>query len=387
VSLKLVEHILSLLNRGVCPLIPEQGSVGASGDLAPLSHLALVLIGEGRARYKGKEMSGAKALERARLKPIVLGPREGLALINGTQFMTAIGVLTLLEAERLSEIADLAGAMTVEAMKGTAAAFSLEIQRARPHPGQIASAKRILAYLEPSRQKSEIALSHENCGKVQDPYSLRCMPQVHGASRDVFAFVRGVLEREVNSVTDNPLIFPAERKIISGGNFHGQYVSIAMDMLAIGAAELASISEQRIEKLVNPAMSGLPQHLTQKGGLNSGFMMVQVSAASIVSENKTLCHPASVDSIATNVDKEDHVSMGAWAACKASRVVANSRRVLAMELLAAAQGIDLLRPLKSSVELEKAHQKIRALSARMDDDRSLHDDIHRVESWILVSGR
>lgn len=382
VSLGLVRQIIALLNRGVCPLVPEQGSVGASGDLAPLSHLALVLIGEGRARVKGRELSGAQALRAAGLKPIRLGPKEGLALINGTQFMTAIGVLSLLEAEHLCDLADVVGAMTVEALRGTETAFEPEIHALRPHPGQIHTAKRIRRILLSGGGKSEIAKSHENCGKVQDPYSVRCMPQVHGASRDSLTFVRQVLEREINSVTDNPLVFPDKNKILSGGNFHGQIVSIAMDLMSIAIAEIASISEQRIEKLVNPAISELPAFLTAQGGLNSGFMIIQVAAAAIVSENKTLCHPASVDSIPTSADKEDHVSMGAWAARKASRVVVNARRVLSMELLSAAQGLEFLRPLRSSKMVEDLHRKIRMRVAKADVDRSYHDDLVYLEKLI-----
>jgi len=381
VSLGLVQQILSVLNNGICPIIPEQGSVGASGDLAPLSHLALVLIGEGRARVKGKEMTGAQALKAAGIKPIRLGPKEGLALINGTQFMTAIGTLTLLEAEHLCDVADTAGAMTIEALRGTEIAFEPEIHEVRPHPGQIRVAANMRSLLL-SGGKSQIAKSHEGCGKVQDPYSLRCIPQVHGASRDTLAFVRQVLEREINSVTDNPLVFPQSKKILSGGNFHGQIVAIAMDTLSIAVAELASISEQRIEKLINPALSDLPAFLTKQGGLNSGFMIVQVAAASIVSENKTLCHPASVDSIPTSADKEDHVSMGAWAARKAARVVTNARRVLAMELIAGAQGIDLLRPLRSSRAIEKVHTLIRKRVARLDQDRTFHEDFTSIEDLI-----
>lgn len=382
VSLKLVQQILALLNRGICPLVPEQGSVGASGDLAPLSHLALVLIGEGRARVKGRIMSGAQALKAAGLKPIRLGPKEGLALINGTQFMTAIGTLALLEAEHLCDVADVSGAMSVEAMRGTETAFEPEIHEVRPHPGQIRVAKRIRGILLSGGGKSQIAKSHENCGKVQDPYSLRCMPQVHGASRDALAFVRQVLEREVNSVTDNPLVFPDKKLILSGGNFHGQIVAIAMDVLSIAMAEIASISEQRIEKLVNPAISDLPAFLTPHGGLNSGFMIVQVAAASIVSENKTLCHPASVDSIPTSADKEDHVSMGAWGARKAARVVTNARRVLAMELLSAAQGLEFVRPLRSSKTIEKLHQIIRKKVPRADTDRCFHEDMVYLEGLL-----
>jgi histidine ammonia-lyase len=382
VRLELVERILQLLNRDVCPLIPQQGSVGASGDLAPLSHLALVLIGEGRARVKGREMTGAQALRAAGLKPLRLAAKEGLALINGTQFMTAIGALALLEAEHLCDVADAAGAMTLEALRGTESAFEPEIHAARPHPGQVQVARNIRALLLSGGGKSEIALSHEGCGKVQDPYSLRCIPQVHGASRDALAWVRQVLEREINSVTDNPLVFPAQGKILSGGNFHGQVVAIAMDLLSIAAAELASISEQRLEKLVNPAISDLPAFLTRQGGLNSGFMIVQVAAASIVSENKTLCHPASVDSIPTSADKEDHVSMGAWAARKAQRVVVNSRRVLGMELLAGAQGIDLLRPLRSSEAVERIHRMIRKRVPVLEVDRAFHEDFEQMETLI-----
>jgi len=379
VSLKLVQHILDVLNAGIIPCVPEQGSVGASGDLAPLSHLALVLIGEGRARYKGREMKGADALAIAKLHPIRLGPKEGLALINGTQFMTSIGVLTLLAAEHLCDVADLAGAMTIEALRGTDTAFTAEIHQARPHPGQIYTAKRMRAFLG-NGKKSQIAKSHEGCGKVQDPYSLRCIPQVHGASRDSLTHVRQVMEREINSVTDNPLIFPAQKKILSGGNFHGQVVAIALDLMAIAVAEIASISEQRLEKLVNPAISELPAFLTRESGLNSGFMIVQVAAASIVSENKTLCHPASVDTIPTSADKEDHVSMGAWAARKCAQVLTNSRRVLAMELLASAQGLDLLRPMKGSGPVEKIHRKIRKKVARLDQDRSFHEDLVYLEN-------
>jgi histidine ammonia-lyase len=382
VSVELIQQIIELLNKGICPLIPEQGSVGASGDLAPLAHLALVLIGEGKARVRGKEVSGAEALRLAGLKPIRLGPKEGLALINGTQFMTAIGVLTLLEAEYLADLADRAGAMTIEALRGSTAAFEPEIHEVRPHPGQILVAQRMRNILAPQGKKSEIARSHASCGKIQDPYSLRCIPQVHGASRDVLQFVRGVLEREVNAVTDNPLVFPEARKILSGGNFHGQIVAIAMDALSIAMAEIASISEQRIEKLINPAISDLPAFLIKEGGINSGFMIVQVAAASIVSENKTLCHPASVDTIPTSADKEDHVSMGAWAARKAVRVVTNCRRVLAMELLCGAQGIDLLRPLRSSSEIEKLHKVIRTKTARVDADRFIHEEMKEIEAMI-----
>ncbi len=382
VTLELVEQILRLLNRGVHPVIPVQGSVGASGDLAPLSHLALVLIGEGRATYKGRTLGGQAALEAAGIEPIRLGAKEGLALINGTQFMAALGTLALLEAEHLADVADLTGAMTLEALRGTVTAFEPEIHQVRPHPGQAQVAARIRRFIAPGGRPSGIARSHAGCGKVQDPYSLRCIPQVHGASRDTLAFVRQVLEREINSVTDNPLVFPDQGKVLSGGNFHGQIVAIAMDALSISVAELASISEQRIEKLINPAISELPAFLVKEGGLNSGFMIVQVAAAAIVSENKTLCHPAVVDSIPTSADKEDHVSMGAWAARKALQVLRNSRRVLAMECLAAAQGIDLLRPLRSSKPVERFHAVIRKRSRRLDHDRFMHDEMVALERMI-----
>jgi histidine ammonia-lyase len=384
VRFETVQQLVELLNRGVHPIVPEQGSVGASGDLAPLSHLALVLIGEGRARVQGVEMSGAEALRAVGLSPIRLGAKEGLALINGTQFMTAIGTLALLEAEHLADFADFAGAMSCEALRGTATAFDERIHSVRPHPGQVQVARRMRKILL-APGKSAIAKSHVHCSRVQDPYSLRCIPQVHGASRDVLQFVRGVLEREVNAVTDNPLIFPKTKAILSGGNFHGQIVAVAMDTLCIAVAELASISEQRLEKLINPAISELPPFLSKKSGLNSGFMIVQVAAASIVSENKTLCHPASVDTIPTSADKEDHVSMGAWAARKAQRVIVNSRRVLAMELLAAAQGVDLLRPLRSSKPVEALHREVRKHAAFMDDDRALSAEIEALAQ--MIEGR
>jgi histidine ammonia-lyase len=383
VSLQLVQMLISLLNKGVHPIIPDQGSVGASGDLAPLAHLSLVLIGEGSARYKGKLLSGKQALQKAGLKPIKLGAKEALALTNGTQFMAAFGCLSLLEAEYLADVADYAGAMSVEATRGAETAFEPEIHQVRPHPGQLQVARRMRELLLTNGKKSQIASSHENCGRVQDPYSLRCIPQVHGVSRDVFDFVRKILEREINSVTDNPLIFPEKKKILSGGNFHGQYLSVAMDFMSIASAELASISEQRVAKLMNPLFSDLPPFLARKSGLNSGLMIVRYTAASIVSENKTLCHPASVDSIPTSMDKEDHVSMGAWAARKASRVVNNTRKVLAIELLAAAQGLEFLRPMKSSRAIENIHKKIRSKVPRADQDRIFSDDIRQIEKMLV----
>jgi len=379
VSLALVQGLLQLLNSDITPWIPEQGSVGASGDLSPLAHLALVLIGEGKAYVGGKLVTGSKALASKRLKPIALGPKEGLALINGTQFMAALSVFAVLESEQLIRVANQAGAMTLEALRGTTVAFDSKIHAVRPHPGQIETA-RVLRDLLSHPKKSQIAESHEGCGKVQDPYSLRCMPQVHGASLDTIRFVRSIIEREINSVTDNPLVFVDQNEVLSGGNFHGQYLALAMDFLSIAMAEIASISEQRIEKLINPAISDLPAFLMKKSGVNSGFMIVQVAAASIVSENKTLTHPASVDTIPTSADKEDHVSMGAWAARKALLVVENTRRVLAMELMAGAQGIDLLRPLRSTLMLEKLHSAIRKKVPYFTEDAPFYEAIENVVS-------
>jgi len=378
---KLVQTLISFLNKNVCPAIPQQGSVGASGDLAPLAHLALVLVGEGFARVDGEEMTGQEALKKTGIEPLRLGPKDGLALVNGTQFMSAIGILNLLNAEHLCDLADVAGAMTLEALRGTVTAFDIDLHELRPHPGQIHVADRMRSILGKG-VLSEIADSHRDCDTVQDPYSLRCIPQVHGATRDMIQFVRQILERELNSVTDNPIVFPEKKKVVSGGNFHGQIVALAMDALAICVHELASISEQRIQKLVNPVMSNLPAFLTNQSGVHSGFMIVQVAAASIVSENKTLCHPASVDSIPTSADKEDHVSMGAWAARKAGRVITNTRRVLAMELLSASQGIDLLMPLKSTPDIEAVHAVIRKSVPRVDGDRPFHKDIEKIDQMI-----
>jgi histidine ammonia-lyase len=384
VSLRLVEALLDLINHDITPWIPEQGSVGASGDLSPLAHLALVLIGEGRAYVNGKLISGKKALELKKLKPVVLRPKEGLALINGTQFMAALATFAILEAERLFRVANISSAMTLEALRGTTTAFDPKIHAVRPHPGQIEVAK-ILRELLDHPEKSEIANSHADCGRVQDPYSLRCIPQVHGATLETIRFVRETVEREINSVTDNPLVFPKEGEILSGGNFHGQYLALGMDYLSIAMAEIGSISEQRIEKLVNPAISDLPAFLMNKSGINSGFMIVQVAAASIVSENKTLCHPASVDTIPTSADKEDHVSMGAWAARKCLMVLKNVDRVLSMELLAATQGVDLLAPMKTSSKLEKVRKEIRKKVPFFEEDAPFYESIEEmgtiISSW------
>ncbi len=376
------ERLCELLAAGVHPVIPARGSVGASGDLAPLAHLALGMIGEGLAEYGGETMPAADALARASIPPLVLEAKEGLTLLNGTQHMTAVGGLTILDAEATCRIADIAGALSLEALKGTVRAFDERVIAARPHPGQIA----VGAVLRMLLAGSEIAESHKNCGKVQDPYSLRCMPQVHGASRDMIAYARTVLEREVGSSTDNPLVFvdgPEGDEMISGGNFHGQPVAIALDAAAIAVAELANISERRVEQLVNPHLSsGLPPFLAPDSGLNSGFMIAQVSAASLVSENKVLAHPASVDSIPSSAGREDHVSMGATAALKLATIHDHVRTVLAIELLCAAQGMDLRRPLRTTKPLEAVHAVIRARVPAMMVDRPLSPDIAAVRALI-----
>src|SRR4051812_31348875 len=373
------QRLCELLDAGVHPQIPARGSVGASGDLAPLAHLALGMMGEGLAEYRGEWLPANEALRCAGIPPLMLEAKEGLTLLNGTQHMTAVGGLAVLDAEVTCRIADIAGALSLEALKGTVRAFDERVVGARPHPGQMAVATFLRALLV----GSEIAESHKNCGKVQDPYSLRCMPQVHGATRDILEFARTVLEREAASSTDNPLVFVDTGEMISGGNFHGQPVAIALDAAGIGVAELANISERRIEQLVNPHLSsGLPPFLAPDSGLNSGFMIAQVSAAALVSENKILAHPASVDSIPSSAGREDHVSMGATAALKLARIHDHVRTVLAIELLCAAQGIDLRRPLTTTRPLEAVHAAIRARVPAMLVDRPISPDILAVRALI-----
>ncbi|HVP59172.1 MAG TPA: histidine ammonia-lyase [Myxococcaceae bacterium] len=369
---------LDMLNRGVIPVVPERGSVGASGDLAPLAHLALVLIGEGEAFVGGERLPGRAALARARLEPVVLEAKEGLALVNGTQAMCAVGALALLRGESLAETADLAGAMTLEGLLGSHRPFSAQIQAARPHPGQVAVAEHLRALL----RDSEIVESHADCSKVQDPYSLRCMPQVHGAVRDGLQHARRVLSIEVNSATDNPLVFPGEDLIVSGGNFHGQPVSLALDVLAIACTQLSAISERRVEQLVNPALSGLPPFLAKNSGLNSGFMIAQVTSAALVAESRVLSHPASVDSIPSSAGREDHVSMGMTAALKARQVVDFARTCLAVEVLVAAQALDLRRPLRAGRGVAAAHAAVREVVPTMEEDREIHRDIEAVSALI-----
>ncbi len=372
---------LDMLNRGVIPVVPERGSVGASGDLAPLAHLALVLIGEGEAFVGTERLPGRAALARAGLEPVVLEAKEGLALVNGTQAMCAVGALALLRGEALAEVADLAGAMTLEGLLGSHRPFIPPIQAVRPHPGQMAVAEHLRALL----RDSEIVVSHADCSKVQDPYSLRCMPQVHGAARDGLSHARRVLSIEVNSATDNPLVFPGEDLIVSGGNFHGQPVSLALDVLAIACTQLSSISERRVEQLVNPALSGLPPFLAKNSGLNSGFMIAQVTSAALVAESRVLSHPASVDSIPSSAGREDHVSMGMTAALKARQVVEFTRSCLAVEVLVAAQALDFRKPLRAGRGVAAAHAAVRQVVPSMEEDREIHRDIEAV-SVLIDSG-
>jgi histidine ammonia-lyase len=375
----LVEALLALLAADLLPVVPSRGSVGASGDLAPLAHLALPLLGRGALRQRGELLTGPEGLARAGLEPLTLEPKEGLALINGTQAMTALVALGALRARRLVLVADLAGALSTDALRGTDAAFDARVQALRPHPGQVASAENLRRLL----RGSEIRESHRHGdGRVQDPYSVRCMPQVHGAVRDALADVERRLAIEMNAVTDNPLVFPETGEVLSGGNFHGEPIALAADQLAIALAELGAISERRLEKLTNTAFSGLPPFLVRDAGLNSGFMLAQVTAAALASENKGLAHPASVDSIPTSADKEDHVSMGMGAALKLGQVVVNVRRILAIELVAAAQGIDLLRPLRSSPPLEELHAALRRRVARWDEDREMAPDLLAAERFL-----
>jgi histidine ammonia-lyase len=378
VRMEVLKRLVDMVNKEVHPLVPEQGSVGASGDLAPLAHLASVLVGEGEAIFHGKVMSGKKAMEKAQIPLLTLKAKEGLALVNGTQVMTAVGLLALLRAERLCKIADIVGACTLDALKGTLSAFDPDIQRVRPFPGQRAVSENFRKL----GQKSEIAESHKFCSKIQDAYSLRCIPQVHGAVRDALAYVRRTLEIEVNSATDNPLIFAEKKKILNCGNFHGEPVAFAADLLGIAISELGGISERRIEKLINPALSGLPAFLTSEGGLHSGLMMVQVSAASLASENKILAHPASVDSIPTSADKEDHVSMGTIAARKARDIVNNVEQILAMELLCATQGLEFLLPLRPGIGIKEAYNVVRRKVPPVKGDRRFSEDIKKIDLMI-----
>jgi len=371
------ERLCDLLNRGVTPMVPSQGSVGASGDLAPLAHIALVLIGEGQADLDGSRLSGAEALRRAGIDPIVLASKEGISLVNGTQAMLSVGGLQLLESETLAESADLICAMTIDGLRGTPRAFDPRIHATRPFPGQIQSAANLTRCLE----GSEIRESHITCRRVQDAYSLRCAPQVHGAVRDAISTARRTLEIELNAVTDNPLVIDGE--IFSGGNFHGEPLALQLDAMAVALAVLAGVSERRIDRLVNPSLNEeLPPFLANHAGLESGFMMLQVTAAALVAENRVLAHPASTGSITTSGNKEDFVSMGMTSAMKLKQIVRNTRNVLAIELLAATRALDCLRPLKSSSRLEQVRARLADISAPWTADRALSADIEAAGAWI-----
>jgi histidine ammonia-lyase len=374
-----VELLIECLNRGVLPLVPSRGSVGASGDLAPLAHLALPLIGEGEAWVEGDRLPGDEALARVGLEPIRLQSKEGLSLVNGTQFMAAFGALGLRRARLLAKSADLACALSLEALQGSRSSFMPEIHSLRPLKGQMDSAANILHALE----GSAINEAHRWCDKVQDAYSIRCAPQVHGASRDLLDYVDYTVSVELNAATDNPLVLVEEAMLVSNGNFHGQSLAFALDAMAMAVSELANISERRVERLVNPTLSdGLPAFLTIDGGLNSGFMIPQYVAASLVSENKALCHPASVDSIPTSAGQEDHVSMGNASGLKAWQVIANAERALAIELLAGSQAVEFLAPLQPGAGAEATRQFVRSLSPRLKDDRPLGHEIEVVADAI-----
>ncbi len=378
VSLETTEALIKLMNRNIIPVIPEKGSVGASGDLVPLAHLSLILLGMGEASYNGEIISGEKALEICGLKPLELGASEGLGLINGTQAMTAVGGLAVHDAVMLSKMADIAAAMSIEVLMGSRSEFDPRIQAIRPHPGQIASA----ANMERMTRSSDIVSSHRDCSRVQDAYSLRCSPQVHGASKDAVSYAARVVEIEMNASTNNPLIFSETDEFLLGGNFHGQPVALAMDFMCMAVAELANISERRIERMVNPMLSGLPAFLVKDGGLNSGFMIAQYTAASLVSENKVLCHPACVDSIPTSANKEDHVSMGTISARKSREIIENTLRVIAIEMLCNAQAMDVFTNMKAGEGTRVVYDVVRKHVSHMESDRFLAVDIEKMVQLI-----
>jgi len=369
-----VAALVRLLNSGGVPVVPEKGSVGASGDLVPLAHMGLVLIGEGEVFFNGDRVSGREAMETCGMAPLNLEAGEGLALINGTQAMTAIGGLAVYDAARLARHTDLAAAMSLEVLMGSKTEFDPRIHQMRPHPGQAIAAEN----MDRITRNSEIISSHQDCKRVQDAYTLRCSPQVHGASRDAIAYAQKVLETEMNASTGNPLIHPESGEFLLGGNFHGQPVALAMDFMCMAVAELANISERRIERLVNPKLSGLPAFLVKDGGLNSGFMIAQYVAAALVSENKVMSHPAVVDSIPTSANKEDHVSMGTISARKCREVVQNAENVIAIELMCAAQGLDLFTNMQPGAGTQAAYGVIRKVVPYLEKDRILSEDVKRI---------
>lgn len=380
IRLSTVETLMDMINKGVHPIIPEKGSLGASGDLAPLSHMVLVMIGEGEALYKGERLSGQEAMERAGTPAIELVEKEGLALINGTQVMTAVGALTLYDSIYVTKTADIISAMTFEALRGIITAFDRKISMVRPHKGQM----KVSQNFERLTEGSEL-ITNQGEIRVQDAYTLRCIPQIHGASRDAIDYVKNVVETEINSATDNPLIFAKESQVISGGNFHGQPLALAMDFLGIALSEYANVSERRIERLVNYQLNDLPPFLTENGGLNSGFMIAQYSAASLVSENKILAHPASVDSIPSSANQEDHVSMGTIAARKAREILKNVQRVLAIEMLAAAQALEFRKEGKKGRAVDTAYKLVRGIIPPLKEDRVMYKDINKCID-LVVSG-
>ena len=379
--LETIQTLIDMLNKRVHPVIPEKGSLGASGDLAPLAHMVLPMIGVGKAEYKGEIMDGSAAMAKAGIETIELTSKEGLALINGTPAMTSVGALTVYDAINLMKVADIAAALSFEAQRGVVNALDRRIHQLRPHRGQIDTASIILKLLEGSNM-----VSKQGEIRVQDAYALRCVPQVHGASKDAINYVKEKVEIEINSVTDNPLVFPDTKEGLSGGNFHGQPMALSFDFLGIALSEIANISERRLERLVNPALSGLPAFLVEKGGLNSGFMIVQYSAAALVSENKVLAHPASVDSIPSSANQEDHVSMGTIAARKAREIMENVRRVLAMEIMCACQAIDLRGNKGLGLGTKAAYELVREEVESLVDDRPLYDDINKCEC-LISSGK
>ncbi|XP_013872593.1 histidine ammonia-lyase [Austrofundulus limnaeus] len=384
ISLETLHAMIQAFNSSCLSFVPEKGTVGASGDLAPLSHLALGLMGEGKMWSPKSGWADAKyVLEAHGLKPISLKPKEGLALINGTQMITSLGAEAVERAQAIANQADIIAALTLEVLKGTTKAFDSDIHALRPHPGQIEVAQRFRSLLDSDHHPSEIAESHRFCDRVQDAYTMRCCPQVHGIANDTIKFVQNIINTEINSATDNPMVFAERGETISGGNFHGEYPAKALDFLAIAVHELASISERRIERLCNPSLSELPAFLVNEGGLNSGFMIAHCTAASLVSENKVLCHPSSVDSLSTSAATEDHVSMGGWAARKALRVIEHVEQVLGIELLVACQGIEFLRPLRTTTPLEKVYDLVRSVVKPWIKDRFMSPDIEAVHRLIL----
>lgn len=404
VRLSTINTLVEMINKRVHPVIPEKGSLGASGDLAPLSHMVLVMIGEGEAYFDGKLTSGKEAMDKAGINIIELTSKEGLGLINGTQVMTAIGTLAVYDAENLIKALDISAALSVEALSGITDPFKRKIHEARPHKGQLDTAENMLKLLAGSGltyTKSEVedevkteehdheeGISCCKIPKVQDAYTIRCIPQIHGASKDALSFVKDKIDIEINSATDNPLIFADDKEVISCGNFHGQPMALAFDFLGIAISEIANVSERRIERLVNPQLSGLPAFLTEKGGLNSGFMIAQYSAAALVSENKVLAHPASVDSIPSSANQEDHVSMGTIAARKAREILFNATKVVAIELIAAAQALEFSETKKLGVGTRIAYKEIRKVVAKLNEDRVMYHDINKsadlIEKNIVV---